>query len=232
MSYVVMQRTLEMLDKHHRDGAAFAAMMKEGFAQRFGPEFWEEWERIVGPALGGTPQIMDLGAGPGLLVKVLAERYPAGRVYGVECAPYMLEAVEGLPGNAEIVVQDLHDPRLPCADGSVDAVFTSMVLHEMSQPVKAMREVARCLKPGGVLLVHDWVRVPLAQYLAQQEKELRAFDPAASAEELDDLFIHFVEHNRFSADDLAYMLEATGFQVKESRLLRDGAQARIAAVKR
>ena len=224
-----LKQTRDMLARHHRDGAAFAQMMKDTFDGRFDEAFWAMWEKSIEPALSDEPVILDLGTGPGMLLKALAARYPKLRAIGVECADYMLAAADELPEGCEIITADLHDPHLPLDDASVDAAVASVVLHEMHQPVRALREVARCLKPGGRLYVLDWVRAPLKQYL--EEAELDVFAPDTPLEALEDLFVHFIEHNRFSAGDLVFLLENTGFRVLETTLLKDGRQARIIAEK-
>ncbi len=222
-----LRQTRDMLARHHRDGAAFAQMMKDTFEGRFNETFWVMWEQHIEPALSDVPVILDLGTGPGMLLRALAARYPKVRAIGVECAEYMLEVAVDLPEGCEIIAADLHDPHFPLPDNGVDAAVASMVLHEMHQPVRALREVARCLKTGGCLYMLDWVRAPLKQYLDDTPLDVFAADTPPEA--LEDLFIHFVEHNRFSADDLVFMLENTGFRVLEATALNDGRQARIIA---
>lgn len=227
-----LQQTRALLARHHRDGERFAQMMKEGFERRFDAAFWEEWDATIMVAGGDAPTVVDLGAGPGMFVRAVAERYPQARVVGVECAPYMLEASDPLPKNAELVCDDLHDPKLPFGDESVDAAMASVVLHEMHQPVKALLELRRCMKPGGRLLVLDWVRAPLEVYIRHQTEEARVFDPATTPAELEDLFVHFIEHNRFSREDLFYLLNHTGFAVVDSRVSKEGRYAHIVAERR
>ncbi|HEB93610.1 MAG TPA: class I SAM-dependent methyltransferase [Gammaproteobacteria bacterium] len=224
-----LRQTQDMLARHHRDGEAFAQMMKDTFDGRFNETFWEMWEQHIEPALSDVPVILDLGTGPGMLLRALAARYPKVRAIGVECAEYMLEAAVDLPEGCETIAADLHDPHFPLQDSVVDAAVASMVLHEMHQPVRALREVARCLKAGGCLYMLDWVRAPLKQYLDDTALDVFATDTPPEA--LEDLFIHFIEHNRFSADDLVFMLENTGFRVLEATALKDGRQARIIAEK-
>jgi len=214
--------THALLAKHHRDGEQFAQMMKESFAGRFNDEFWAQWDKWITPVLGDAPLVLDLGTGPGLFLKALAERQPGVHAVGVEYAPWMLAAAEPLPTGCEIITADLHDPRLPLEDGSVDAALAAVVLHEMHQPVRALHEMRRCLKPGGRLFILDWVRAPLELYIRNEGDEARAFDPATPANELDDLFVHFMEHNRFSTGDLAYLLEHTGFGVRDTVPLKEG----------
>ena len=227
-----LQQTQAMLAKHHRDGERFAEMMKQTFADRFNEVFWAEWDQWITPVYSDAPVVVDLGTGPGLFLNALAERTPGIRAIGVECAPYMLQAVGELSAGCEIISEDLHDPKLPLADNSVDAFNASVVLHEMSQPLRTLREVHRCLKPGGRFYIHDWVRAPLEVYIRAQTEEARVFDGATPVDELEDLFIHFIEHNRFSREDLIYMLNMSGFAVLHSEISKEGRFARIVAEKR
>ena len=227
-----LRQTQEMLARHHRDGERFAEMMKKSFADRFNDEFWAEWARWIEPVYSAKPVVLDLGAGPGMFVKALAGRTPGMRAIGVECAPYMLEAAGALPDGCEILTEDLHDPHLPLADNSVDAAMASVVLHEMNQPLRTLQEVQRCLRPGGRLFILDWVRAPLEVYIRAQTEEMRVFDPATPVDELEDLFVHFIEHNRFSREDLIYLLNMCGFSVLHSRIMKDGRYAQLVAEKR
>ncbi len=226
------KQTEQMLAKHHRDGERFARLMLESFDSRFDELFWGAWQKWIEPVYSAQPVVLDLGAGPGLLVKALAERYPGIRAIGVEVAPYMLAAVGDLPAGCEIIAEDLHESRLPLADGSVDAAMASVVLHEMDQPLRALQEMARVIRPGGRLYVADWVRAPLEVYVRNQTDEGRLFGSQITTGELDDFFTHFAEHNRFSREDLFYLLNHTGFAVIHSEIAKEGRYTRIVAERR
>jgi len=223
-------KTQEMLAKHHRDGEAFAQLMKETFSNRFNEDFWAYWRDKLAPALPSAGVVLDLGTGPGMFLHAVLQRHPGVHVYGVECADYMLNAVEKLPPNAQIISADLHDPHLPLADNSVDIAVASVVLHEMHQPVKTLLELQRCLKPGALVYILDWVRAPLHVYL--QNTDLDVFAAQTPAEQLEDLFVHFIEHNRFSSADLEFLLQQCGYTVLENTPLVNGRQARILAQKK
>jgi len=226
------QQTEEMLARHHRDGERFAQLMKESFDSRFDELFWNAWKQWVEPAYTASPVVLDLGAGPGLFIKALAQRYPGIRAIGVEVAPYMLQAVGDLPAGCEIIAEDLHEPKLSLADGAVDAVMCSVVLHEMDQPLRVLQEISRVMRPGGRFYIADWVRAPLEVYVRNQTDEAQLFGADITTAELEDFFIHFVEHNRFSREDLIYMLNHTGFAVIHSEIAKEGRYARIVAEKR
>lgn len=227
-----LEQTREQLQRHHRDGEHFADLMTRSYADRFDADFWEHWADYMEEVLPAEPVVVDLGSATGLFLKSIVERYPGARAVGVECAPWMLEAMGPLPEGAEVVCQDLHDPALPLETGSADAVLASVVLHEMTQPVRALQEAARVLKPGGRLFILDWVRAPLADYVATQSDEATVFGVDTPLETLEDLFEHFAEHNRFSREDLAYMLARCGFDVVESQPLKGGRFARVIASRR
>lgn len=228
-----LQQTQAMLAKHHRDGNHFAELMKSTFNDRFDETFWQQWDHWMAPSYSESPRVVDLGCGPGLFVRAVAERTPGLRAIGVECAPYMLESVGELPDGCEVICEDLHDPHLPLDDDSVDAVMASVVLHEMNQPLKTLREIHRCLRPGGRIYIADWVRAPLESYLkAQLDDPESVFGEETPVDELDDLFIHFIEHNRFSREDLIFMLNKSGFALLYSELFKEGRYARLVAEKR
>jgi ubiquinone/menaquinone biosynthesis C-methylase UbiE len=90
--------------------------------------------------------VLDIGAGTGKLTRVLAARYT--HVIAVEPLAEMraileqrLPKAEALPGVAEAI---------PLGDASVDAVFTGQAFHWFANDV-AVAEIARVLRPGGVL---------------------------------------------------------------------------------
>ena len=96
--------------------------------------------------LGPDAVVVDVGAGTGKLTRVLAERYRS--VIAVEPLDGMraiLERVvpkaESFPGSAE---------SLPLATASVDGVFAGQAFHWFAND-QALAEIARVLRPGGVL---------------------------------------------------------------------------------
>ena len=66
------------------------------------------------------------------------------------------EAMKGeRPGNLTFEVADA--VSLPYADGSFDAVLIANALHVMPEPEKALQEIGRVLRPGGVLIAPNFV---------------------------------------------------------------------------
>lgn len=195
--------TLTHLQAHHRDFAEFAKLMQQTAAGRFTAVWWGVWQQYVAPRLPEHGRVVDLGCGPGGLFPTLRQHHPGIEIVGVDCQPEMLKAARALAPQlqASIVEADLAKP-LPLPDSHADAVTLVHVLHELPWPLPLLHEVVRVLKPGGALLVYDWVRQPLASYLG---------DNALT----EDALQHFREHCLYTPDDWVELCRRAGLQVDE-----------------
>ena len=95
----------------------------------------------------------DIGAGTGFIAEGLIRK--GLRVIAVDRSPAMLaELRRKLPGRAvDCRLGEAED--LPIPDETVDYVFANMCLHHVEDPSRAIREMARVLKPGGVAVITD-----------------------------------------------------------------------------
>jgi demethylmenaquinone methyltransferase/2-methoxy-6-polyprenyl-1,4-benzoquinol methylase len=103
-------------------------------------------------AVGGRPaRVLDVATGPGGVALAVAARTGAD-VVGVDLNEPMLRA--GLarrgPGSRLRVAVGRAD-QLPFPDGAFDAVTFSYLLRYVDDPAATVAEMARCLRPGGVL---------------------------------------------------------------------------------
>jgi len=97
--------------------------------------------------------ILDLGAGTGHGARALKRRFSAAIVVAVDIAPGMLERARGQSRwlrRFERVRADAY--RLPFADGAFDLVFSNLMLQWCDDLDAVFGEIARVLKPGGLLL--------------------------------------------------------------------------------
>ncbi|PGH41596.1 tRNA (cmo5U34)-methyltransferase [Micromonospora sediminicola] len=114
-------------------------------------------------AAGRTPEVLDLGAGTGLLSLLLAAAVPGVRLTLVDGAPAMLAvatghlAARGVPHRT--VHADLGDP-LPA--GRYDAVVSALAVHHLDDDGKRAlyRRVVDALTPGGVFVNAEQVAGP------------------------------------------------------------------------
>jgi ArsR family transcriptional regulator len=117
-------------------------------------------EAAMREALGDGPfqLLVDVGTGTGRVLEVFASA--AERGVGVDINKDMLALARARldkPRLSHIQVRlgDLFD--LPLADGAADAVVLHQVLHYLDEPARAIAEAARVLRPGGRLLIADFL---------------------------------------------------------------------------
>jgi ubiquinone/menaquinone biosynthesis C-methylase UbiE len=102
--------------------------------------------------------VVDVGSGTGVVTRMLAELVgPAGRALGVEPNPALRDlAVErASQAGSSAAFADGTAGELPLPDGSVDLAWCERVLQHLADPVGALREMYRVLRPGGRALVLD-----------------------------------------------------------------------------
>lgn len=101
-------------------------------------------------------RVLDVGCGTGFATMRVVERGGVAEVVGVDPSPPMLEVfAEHLAGHPEITA-DLRAAtaeRTGVPDGWADLVICTMALHWMPDRPAAIREMARALRPGGVLAI-------------------------------------------------------------------------------
>lgn len=136
--------------------------------------------------------VADVGTGTGFVAAGLAPL--ADKVYAFDANAAMLDvARRNLARYANIELKQSPGDRLPLPDGSLDGVFTNMYLHHAPEPPVAIREMARVLKPGGVLCITDldthdqvWQRKEMADlWLGFERDDMRRWLGEAGLVEID-----------------------------------------------
>jgi ArsR family transcriptional regulator len=157
-----------------RDAAALVRVVEarasriKSFFDSVGPE-WDALRRLLNDdalraraiAHLAPPDltVCDVGTGTGILARELARL--GMRVVAVDNAPRRLEAARELLAKDGVTAVELRGgdaQALPLRDAEVDAAFAHMVLHYVPQPGEAIREMARVVKPGGRIVLVDFVR--------------------------------------------------------------------------
>jgi len=90
------------------------------------------------------------------------------------------------------------------------------VLHVFDEPLPTLAEIRRVLAPGGIFLLNDWVRQPLATYLAFRRDVMKESGPDA----LRRAFRLFPVHNKYTVEDWRWLLGEAGFEVLAQTELR------------
>jgi malonyl-CoA O-methyltransferase len=102
--------------------------------------------------LAFTPDVVvDLGCGTGHGAAALSRRWPAARIVAVDFSPGMLRETAGRAEAARIERLCADAAALPLPDASVDLVFSSLMLPSCDAPDAILAEIARVLRPRGLL---------------------------------------------------------------------------------
>ena len=110
--------------------------------------------------------VADLGCGTGVLSATLAPF--VRRVVAVDSSAQMLAAArQRLDGTTNVDIRQGELESVPIDDGQLDAAVISLVLHYIAEPVKALGEAARVLRPGGRLIVVDMMPHDREEYRQQ-----------------------------------------------------------------
>jgi ubiquinone/menaquinone biosynthesis C-methylase UbiE len=98
--------------------------------------------------------LLDCGCGEGTITVDLAETLRPGTVIGVDLAPGAIERAQHLAterGVANMRFEEGTVYALPFPDASFDAVFSHALFEHLTDKSKALREIWRVLKPGGIV---------------------------------------------------------------------------------
>lgn len=103
--------------------------------------------------------ILDLGCGTGAWLGPLGRRYAGARMFGIDLAPPMLRSAAArdtfwrrLIGRPSASLVCANATALPLADGSLDLVWSNLMLQWLPDPETALAEVWRVLRPGGMIM--------------------------------------------------------------------------------
>jgi 2-polyprenyl-3-methyl-5-hydroxy-6-metoxy-1,4-benzoquinol methylase len=109
------------------------------------------------PHLRPGLDLLDVGCGPGTITVDLARLVAPGRVVGLDVAEAPLaEARAGAVAAGVDVTFGVGDVyALDAPDDSFDVVHAHQVLQHLTDPVAALREMARVCRPGGLIAVRD-----------------------------------------------------------------------------
>jgi ubiquinone/menaquinone biosynthesis C-methylase UbiE len=111
-----------------------------------------------------TDRILEIGPGSGFFSVELAKRVPHGHLELLDIQPEMLDKARrkltaaGVRNVGFTVASG--DGPLPFADASFDIAVLITVLGEIPDPAAAVQSLARILKRGGILAIHEHLPDP------------------------------------------------------------------------
>ena len=164
--------------------AARRTKSQEFFSSSAGP-----WDRLrdelfgdrfhlaaLGAFIGAEATVADLGCGTGQVSAAIAPF--VAHVIAVDASAAMLHAArDRLRQYQNVDLRRGELESLPVDDARVDAALLALVLHHIADPLSALKEAARILKPGGTLLVVDMLPHDRETYRQQMGHVWLGFDP-------------------------------------------------------
>ena len=156
---------------------------------------------------------LDLCCGTGILSMTIAECREPSRVVGVDRSDGQIDFARRHRAGLNIEYQVADAMSLPLPDASFDACVSGLGLNFITDPAKALEEVRRVMRPGGLVAAYVWEYSARARFLREFWDAAIAVDPSAS---------EFDQGRRFaicSAEGLRAAFEAAGFGSVETRPL-------------
>jgi ubiquinone/menaquinone biosynthesis C-methylase UbiE len=113
----------------------------------------------------GALRVLDLGCGSGASGRALLDAWSSSggsvddlTVTGVDASEGMVAQARGKawPPSVALVVSDAVDYLESLPSGSVDGVLAAYLLRNVPDRARLVGEVARVLRPGGAIVIHDY----------------------------------------------------------------------------
>src|SRR5438552_704358 len=110
------------------------------------------------PHLNPGMKLLDAGCGPGSITIGLAEAVAPADTIGIDASADAIEEARALAvskgcANVRFEVADVY--AVPFEDATFDAAFSHAVMQHLGDPLAALREIRRVLKPGGIIGIAD-----------------------------------------------------------------------------
>jgi SAM-dependent methyltransferase len=119
----------------------------------FAPASGEFLEALLDTAgVGGNQRVLDLACGPGIIAAAAQRR--GASASGLDFSQAMLAVARA--ANPDIHFHQADAEAIPIADGSLDVVVSNFGVHHFPRPERALAEVFRVLRPGGVVAFTSW----------------------------------------------------------------------------
>ena len=148
--------------------------------------------------------VLELATGTGLIAKHIVNA--AAHIEATDASPEMIAEAKRNNRSAKLhfSVQDMF--RLPYADKSFDVVIVSNALHIVPQPEKALQEIKRVLKEGGVLIAPTFTHAGNSFF-----GKVKAFFMKLAG---------FPLHSKWASEEYLRFLRQNGWTVRKSVVLK------------
>lgn len=171
----------------------------------------ESFARFVAPPAGS--RVLDVGTGPGALVKMFREQYQA-EAFGVDADPLLMAHALDYQALGDVFVCG-SVYQLPFQTEQFDVVTATNVLYLLDEVLPALQEMVRMLSIGGTfVMLNPSPQMTIASATAlADERGLTGFAR--------ENFVHWGEiaeaKVRWSPEQIADLFQKVGLQLTETR---------------
>jgi ubiquinone/menaquinone biosynthesis C-methylase UbiE len=120
------------------------------------------WSRKLAPlfidfaGLANGEKVLDVGCGTGSLTFALARAADLGEIAAIDYSPVFVEAATRRNTDPRISIRQGDACALPFERGAFDRALALLVLHFVPEGAKAVAEMRRVVRPGGVVAAAVW----------------------------------------------------------------------------
>lgn len=116
--------------------------------------FLQTWANLAADA-----RVLDVACGTGLFEQRVLADHPTQPMVGIDLSGNMLElARQKCQPFPQVTFQVARALALPFADQTFDMVVSASAFHYFDDPVRALAEMKRVLKPQGTVIILDWCK--------------------------------------------------------------------------
>jgi SAM-dependent methyltransferase len=187
-----------------------AARQYAAEAQKSTVRYRTFFERLE--TLGVTGRCLDVGAGPGHVTGMIAEKYPQVELTALELSPDMVTVGQellkskGLENRVEFVVGDSADAGLLQSLGKFDLIYSTYSLHHWENPRQVIDNLMNALVDDGVLFIHDLRRVWWLYWVPSQSGFFRSIRGAYIREEVEELLTGYGPEGYDIKNEIPFLL--------------------------
>ncbi|MBZ9882022.1 class I SAM-dependent methyltransferase [Mesorhizobium sp. CA10] len=137
--------------------SSFTVHAASGYEQLMG-----RWSRRLAPkfidfvGLAGGEKVLDVGCGTGSLTFELAKSGDLTDIEAIDFSPVFVAAAKERNTDPRVTIQQADATALPFADNAFDRALALLVLHFVPEAGKAVAEMRRVTRPGGVVAAVVW----------------------------------------------------------------------------
>jgi ubiquinone/menaquinone biosynthesis C-methylase UbiE len=162
MYFLKRQAEPQEMDKIEHE--TFSRLSQENYNRWFIPLV----DDILSFHLPSDAVILDIGSGPGLLAKEIGSRSQQFKVIGIDISKDTLRIAHDNNKNCpNLSFIEASVYNIPFNENSFDLVVCKDSLHHFNDLKKALKEMWRVLRPGGVLYIQD-LRRDVPMYLLKR----------------------------------------------------------------